>query len=113
VVHWRGDTSWGGSIAMTTLETARARLRDCQLTAPQVSPSVTTSEPQRIAAVISEPGQRVMHTYLLADPDNSTIAELAMWSSLPAQVDWPVVADAQVLDALAAPLCNAYIGSCR
>jgi hypothetical protein len=113
VMHWRGDTSWSGPIAMATLETARARLRDCQLTAPQVSPSVTTNEPQRIAAVISVAGQRVMHTYLLADPDNSTIAELAMWSTLPPQVDWPAVADAQVLDALAAPLCDAYIRSCR
>ena len=50
-----------------------------------------------------------MHEYLLADPNSSTIVELAMWSSLPTQVDWPAVADAQVLDAMAAPLCSAYI----
>jgi hypothetical protein len=107
VMHWRGDTAWA------TLETARARLRDCQLTAPQASRSITTNDPQRIAAVISDAGQRVMHTYLLADPNSGTVVELAMWSSLPPQVDWPAVADAQVLDALAAPLCSAYIGSCR
>ena len=76
-------------------------------------PSITTNDPQRIAAVISDAGRRVMHTYLLADPKSGTVVELAMWSSLPPQVDWPAVADAQVLDALAAPLCSAYIGSCR
>ncbi|WP_353364730.1 ATPase [Mycobacterium sp.] len=113
VMHWRGDTAWGGPTAMATLETARARLRDCQLTAPHASPSITTNEPQRIAAVISDAGHRVMHTYLLADPNSGSVAELAMWSSLPPKVDWPAVADAQVLDALAAPLCSAYIGSCR
>jgi hypothetical protein len=54
-----------------------------------------------------------MHEYLLAHPASSTIVELAMWSSLPPQVDWPSVADAQVLDAMAGPLCGAYIRSCR
>ena len=81
--------------------------------AAQTSPSITTNDPQRIGAVISDAGDQVMHEYLLADPDSSTIVELAMWSSLPPQVDWPAVADAQVLDAMAAPLCSAYIGSCR
>jgi hypothetical protein len=113
VVHWRGDTATGGATALVTLETARARLRDCQLGAPQTSPSITTNDPQRIGAVIGAAGVQVMHEYLLADPNSSTIVELAMWSSLPPQVDWPAVADAQVLDALAAPLCSAYIRSCR
>lgn len=113
VLHWRGDIASGGPIASLTVQTARARLGDCQLTAPLASPSITTSEPNRIAAVISVPGQRVMHQYLLADPSSSTIAELSMWSALPPQVAWPAVSDAQVLDAMAAPLCNAYIGSCR
>ena len=113
VMHWRGDTATGGPTALVTLETARARLRDCQSTSAQTSPSITTNDPQRIAAVISEAGDQVMHEYLLADPDSSTIVELAMWSSLPQQVDWPAVADAQVLDAMAQPLCSAYMGSCR
>ena len=113
VVHWRGDTATGGATALTTLETARSRLRDCQSTAPQTSPSITANDPQRIAAVVSDASKQVMHEYLLADPNSSTIVELAMWSSLPPQVGWPAVADAQVLDAMAAPLCSAYIRSCR
>ena len=113
VVHWRGDTATGGATVLTTLETARSRLRDCQSTAAQTSPSITTNDPQRIGAVISDGGHQVMREYLLADPSSSTIVELAMWSALPTQVDWAAVADAQVLDAMAAPLCSAYIRSCR
>jgi hypothetical protein len=113
VVHWRGGTATGGATALTTLETARSRLRDCQSTAAQASPSITTDDPERIGAVISDAGDQVMHEYLLADPDSSTIVELALWSSLPPQVGWPAVADAQVLDAMAEPLCSAYIRSCR
>jgi hypothetical protein len=37
-----------------------------------------------------------------------------MWTTAaPPQVPWPAVRDGAVLDALAAPLCTAYIGSCR
>jgi hypothetical protein len=113
VLHWRGDTARGGPIAEFTIETARTRLRDCQATAPLASPSITTDSPQRIAAVISVAGEQVMHEYLLAHPGSSTVVELAMWSSLPPLVDWPAVPDAQVFEAMAAPLCNAYLGSCR
>ena len=113
VMHWRGDTVTGGATALTTLETARSRLRDCQSTSAAASPSITTNDPTRVAAVISDAGKQVMHEYLLAHPESSTVVELAMWSSLPLQVDWPVVADTPVLDAMAAPLCNAYLGSCR
>jgi hypothetical protein len=113
VIHWRGDTATGGATAMSALDTAGARLRDCQATAAGTSPSITTNDTGRLAAVISDAGRQVMHEYLLADPDSSTVVELAMWSALPPQVDWPPVADTQVLDAMAAPLCNAYIGSCR
>jgi hypothetical protein len=113
VIHWRGDTATGGATALATLETARSRLRVCQATVAAASPSVTTDDAQRVAAVISVAGKQVMHEYLLAHPNSSTVVELAMWSSLPAQVDWPAVADAEVLDAMAAPLCSAYIRSCR
>jgi len=110
VVHWRGDTATGGPTALAVLETARSRLQDCQST---VSPSITTDDPHQMAAVISDAGHQVMHEYLVAHPGSSTIVELAMWSTVPPQVGWPAVADAQVLDAMAAPLCNAYLGSCR
>jgi hypothetical protein len=113
VIHWRGDTATGGPTALTTLETAGSRLRDCQSTAAAASPSITTNDRGRIAAVISDAGRQVMREYLLAHPDSSTVVELAMWSTLPPQVDWPAVADAQVLDAMVAPLCSAYLGSCR
>jgi hypothetical protein len=113
VIHWRGDTATGGPTALNTLETARSGLRDCQSTAAAASPSITTDDQRRIIAVISDAGHQVMHEYLLAHPDSSTIVELAMWSSLPAEVDWPAVADAQVLGAMEAPLCDAYLGSCR
>jgi len=113
VLHWRGDTVTGGPTALSMLETARSRLHDCQTTAAKASPSITTSSPTRIAAVISDAGHQVMHEYLLAHPASSTVVELAMWSTVPPQADWPPVADAQVLDAMAGPLCSAYLGSCR
>jgi hypothetical protein len=96
-----------------TLETARARLQNCQLTAASTSPSITTSDGERIAAVISAAGEQVMHEYLLAHPGSSTVVELAMWSSVPPEVEWPAMPDAQVFEAMAAPLCSAYLGSCR
>ncbi|MCV6980447.1 ATPase [Mycolicibacterium pulveris] len=113
VVHWRGPTSQGGPTAAQTLEVAKTRLRSCQLTAPSVSPSIITDGPDRVAAVISVGGQRVMHQYLLAHPDSSSVVELALWASVPPRVPWSPVADAQVFDAMAAPLCQAYVGSCR
>lgn len=113
VLHWRGDVAHNGPLTRSVLDTARLRLRTCQLTAPLVSPSITTTDPERIAAVISVAGQKVVHQYLLAHPTSGTIVELAMWSTLPVQVPWVAVPDARVLDALAAPLCGAYLGSCR
>ena len=113
IIHWRGDTAQGGPAASNVIELARTQLRDCQVSAPLASPSITTSDPQRLAAVISVAGQRVMHQYVLADPASSTVVGLAMWSTLPPLVPWPAVPDAQVLDAMAGPLCDAYLGSCR
>jgi hypothetical protein len=54
----------------------------------------------------------VLHQYLLADPVTSTVTELALWSQAPVQTPWPAVTDSAVLDALGAPLCDAYLGSC-
>jgi hypothetical protein len=113
VMHWRGDTAVGGPTAQLSVDAAKARLRACQVTAPLASPSITTDAPQGMAAVISVAGQQVMHEYLLAHRASSTVVELAMWSSLPTQVNWPAVSDARVFEAMAAPLCSAYLGSCR
>lgn len=110
VLHWRGDTARGGAIAASVFSTAVAALRGCQLGAPMQSPSVTTDEPNRMAAVIS--GPVIMHTYLVAHVASSTISELTLWSSGPPQVPWPSMADDPVLDAMTSPLCEAYIASC-
>jgi hypothetical protein len=113
VMHWRGETWRGGQTALATLHAAAANTRACQLTAPRTSPSITTDQPDRLAAVVSVGRQRVLRQYVLAQPRNSTVVELAMWSTSPPLVAWPAVPDPQVFDALAAPLCTAYIDSCR
>ncbi len=114
VVHWRGDTVTGGRDALESLEWARMALASCQMTAPEVSPSITTSTPMDLATVISDGGRRVMRTYLIVDPASSTLVELALWSTVPPSVEWRgVAADKQVFDAMAFPLCAAYLGSCR
>ena len=110
VLHWRGDTARGGAIAASAFSTAVAALRGCQLGSPQQSPSITTDEPNRMAAVISGPVS--MHTYLVAHVASSTISELTLWSSAPPEVPWPSMADDPVLDSITAPLCDAYIASC-
>lgn len=113
VVHWRGETWRGAQLVTAVYNGARTALRACQLTAPRTSPSITTDLPGRLAAVISVDGRRVLRQYLIADTRNSTLVELSMWASSPPRVPWPAVPDAQVLDALVAPLCRAYIDSCR
>lgn len=114
VIHWRGDTVTGGRDALESLEWARMALASCQMTAAEVSPSVTTSTPMDLAAVISDGGRRVMHTYLIVDPASSSLVEMALWSTVPPTVEWRGVApDTDVFNAMAAPLCEAYLGSCR
>jgi hypothetical protein len=110
VVHWRGETWRGGQLAQDVFTAAVSALRACQATNAESSPSLVVDEPDRMAAVIS--GPVILHQYLVADPVNSTITELALWSDAPPQDPWPMITDTAVLDALAAPLCTAYIGSC-
>ncbi|HNM10174.1 MAG TPA: ATPase [Mycobacterium sp.] len=111
VLHWRGETWRGGQLAQEVFDTAAGALRSCQRTNVTASPSVTTDEPDRMAAVIG--GPVILHQYLVANPGNSTITELAMWSTAPPLTAWPGVDDTAVLDAMGAPLCAAYIGSCQ
>ena len=66
-----------------------------------------------MAAVISDAAGPALHEYLLVDPRSGTISELALWSTRRQAGRWPAVADTDVLDAMAAPLCVAYIDSCR
>ncbi|ODR21608.1 ATPase [Mycobacterium gordonae] len=110
IVHWRGDTARGGALAASVFGTAVAALRGCQLGAQEQSPSITDDEATRMAAVIG--GPVIMHTYLIAHVASSTISELTLWAAGTPEVPWPVLNDAAVLDALTAPLCEAYIASC-
>ncbi len=110
ILHWRGDTARGGQLAASVFSNAVGALRACQQRTPAESPSITSDEPNRMAAVLS--GPVVMHTYLVAHRASSTISELTLWSSGPQQVPWPTMGDDPVLNALTAPLCDAYIASC-
>lgn len=107
VQHWRGDTARGGQNVASVFDIAQGALRGCQ---PAQSSSVTAHGVNRLAAVIN--GPVIMHTYLVAHPQSSTISELTLWSSAPPEVPWPLILDNQVLDAMNAPLCDAYLGSC-
>ncbi|OMC32654.1 ATPase [Mycobacterium sp. GA-1841] len=111
VIHWRGETWLGGQTALAVVQGAAAALRACQV--PGMTTSITTEQPGQLAAVLTLDGKQVLHQYLLADSRNSTIVELAMWSTTPPRVMWSAPSDEAVLDALADPLCTAYIGSCR
>ena len=54
----------------------------------------------------------VAHVYLISDLRNSTVVELAMWSTTPPAVDWPAINDEQLFAAMVASLCTAYVNSC-
>jgi len=110
VLHWRGDTARGGQNASSVFNIAAVALRGCQLGSPAQSPSVAADGANRLAVVIS--GPVIMHTYLVAQPQSSTISELTLWSSAPPQVPWSVMSDDQVLDAMTGAICDAYIASC-
>lgn len=110
VIHWRGETWRGGQLVDDVYHRAVTALRSCQRTNPVASPSLTTDQPGRMAAVVS--GPVILHQYLVASPTNSTVTELALWSTAPPLTAWPTGSDETVLDALGAPLCTAYIGSC-
>jgi hypothetical protein len=115
VLHWRGETWRGGQLADNVVSTAATALRACQVTAPQVSPSLTTDQPGQLAAVLSIGGESpaVLHQYLVAHPQSSTLVELAMWASSPPAESWPLIPDDQIFDALITPLCATYLSSCR
>jgi hypothetical protein len=111
VLHWRGDTARGGANVDSVFDVAAAALRGCRSGTAAEWPSVTAYGPNRLAAAIS--GPTIMHTYLVAHPQSSTISELTLWSSAPPLVPWPAGSDEQVLDAMTTPLCAAYLGSCE
>ncbi len=108
ILHWRGETWRGGELANLVFDTAVATLRGCR-----PSPVVNTAEWDRVAATIS--GPVIAQVYLLVDPRSSSISELVFTQKPPPvgmPAPWPEVADGQVLDAMAGPLCAAYLGSC-
>ncbi|BBY57840.1 hypothetical protein MSAR_09760 [Mycolicibacterium sarraceniae] len=111
VMHWRGETWRGGELADDVFHRAVAALRSCQRTNPTASPSLTVDQQDRMAAVIS--GPVILRQYLMTNAANSSVTELALWSTAPPLTAWPMASDETLLDALGAPLCTAYIGSCR
>jgi hypothetical protein len=116
VIHWRGDTSTGGHSVESVFDAANLALRLCPVTAPQFGVLFTTDQADRMAAVLTGPNGQVVHQYVLAHPQSSSISELVLWSTpgpggAPA-VPWPAIGDAQVFDAMSAPLCAAYLSSC-
>jgi hypothetical protein len=114
IIHWRGETSHGGQLATTAFEQARAALRACPVVMPALSPSVTTDRDGGLAAVIT--GPQIVHQYLVAHPQSSTIAELVFWATPPPlgalAVPWSAPPDGQVLAAVTEALCAAYLSSC-
>lgn len=110
VLHWRGETWIGGDLARGAFAAAVDAIRDCQATNSSASASLIIDQPDRFAAAIS--GPVVLHEYLLADPVNSTVTELALWVDAPARRPWPAISDTDVLEAMGLPLCTAYIDSC-
>ncbi|HZQ31867.1 MAG TPA: ATPase [Mycobacterium sp.] len=115
VLHWRGDVWLGGQLADEAVHSAVTALRACQSIETEVSPSITTDQPGRLAAVLTVAGTptTIVHQYVVSHPQSGTIVELAMWASSPPLQNWRTVPDEQVFDALLAPLCDAYISSCR
>ncbi|CAN5549828.1 hypothetical protein BH11ACT7_BH11ACT7_21050 [soil metagenome] len=112
IVHWRGETWRGGQLTMSVFEDAAAALRGCQ--SGLLEPHITTDEGDRLAAELT--GPIVIHQYLVAHPQSSTISELVFWvdpgpDGRP-QVPWPAPPDTQVLEAMVTPLCGAYLSSC-
>jgi serine/threonine protein kinase len=121
ILHWRGDPWIGGQRASAVVDSATSLLRNtCSSTAPGVSVSriaeqnVPGHPGQSLSAVLTVRGTAplVAHEYLVSDLRNSTVVELAMWSTSPPAVAWPTINDDQVLADMVAPLCTAYVNSC-
>jgi hypothetical protein len=121
ILHWRGDPWVAGQRASAVMDSATALLRSkCSFTAPGVSVSriaeqnVPGHPGQSLTAVITQIGTTPMigHEYLVSDLRNSTVVEVAMWSTSPPAVDWPTINDDQLLADMVAPLCTAYVNSC-
>ena len=121
ILHWRGDPLIAGQRASAVMDSATSLLRtNCSFTAPGVSVSriaelnIPGHPGQSLAEVITMAGTAAMtaHVYLVSDLRNSTVVELAMWSTSPPAVDWPTINDDQLLADMVAPLCTAYVNSC-
>jgi serine/threonine protein kinase len=121
ILHWRGDPWIAGQRASAVMDSATALLRGkCSFNAPEVSVSriaeqhVPGHPGQSLAAMITQIGTTpmVVHEYLVSDLRNSTVVEVALWSTSPPVVEWPTINDDQLLADMVAPLCTAYVNSC-
>jgi hypothetical protein len=122
ILHWRGDPWIAGQRASAVMDAATALLRNnCSFQAPGVSvtriaeQNIPGGNPgQSLTATITGTGTapQIAHVYLISDLRNSTVVELAMSSRSPPAVEWPTVNDDELLAAMVAPLCTAYVNSC-
>jgi hypothetical protein len=122
ILHWRGDPWIAGQRASAVMDAATSLLRNnCSFNSPGVSVTRIAEQNlpggnpgQSLTATITEIGTspQVAHVYLISDLRNSTVVELAMSSTSPPAVDWPTINDDQLLAAMVAPLCTAYVNSC-
>jgi len=122
ILHWRGDPWIAGQRASAVMDAATTLLRDnCAINSPGVSvtriaeQNLSGGNPgQSLGATITELGTSptVAHVYLISDLRNSTVVEVAVWSTSPPALDWPTINDDQLLADMVAPLCTAYVNSC-
>ncbi len=123
IVHWRGDPWIAGQHASAVMDNASAVLKnECSSptagaivsgVAEQFLPGGHPGQSLIATITVGGPKPVVAHEYLVSDLRNSTVVELAMWSTDPASVDWPAVDGDKLLADMVAPLCTAYVNSCN
>ena len=109
VLHWRGGDLARRPAGTGDRRRGRRRAAGLPATNPGASGSLIVDQPDRMAAVVS--GPVILHQYLLADPVNSTVTELALWSDAPPQTPGRRSPTPRS-STLGAPLCTAYVDSC-
>ena len=115
VMHWRGETWRGGQLACGGLRQGGGRAARLPV---DLSADIAVAHHRRPrpggrggqrGAARSGGAARIS----AGQPAQQHRRRGGAVGNDPPRVDWPAVPDAQVLDAMNAPLCTAYIDSCR
>ncbi|MFI6445180.1 hypothetical protein [Kitasatospora sp. NPDC050543] len=112
IIHFPGTSSMGAQMASSLYRGLEEELKACGTSVRGATAKVTgTSNPtdgnSDLAATVTVPvqgGTSTLHVYLSLT--GRVVTELALWSDRPAH-PWAAPADADVLKALAAPICPA------